>query len=58
MGCSSGKTISRIGSMMDKPENANPSEYGKYIGDLKDNKMDGKGTFYYNNGDKYEDDFK
>ena len=27
---------------------------GKYFGDFKDNKREGKGTMYYNNGDKYE----
>ena len=32
--------------------------YGKYIGQLKNNLRDGKGIMYYNNGDRYEGDLK
>jgi len=31
---------------------------GKYVGELKNDKREGKGTMYYNNGEKYEGDWK
>ncbi len=34
------------------------NEFGKYVGQLKDDKKEGKGTFYWTNGDRYEGDFK
>ena len=33
-------------------------ENGEYTGQFKDGKMEGRGTFYFNNGDKYEGDIK
>ena len=33
-------------------------EYGKYIGELKNNKREGKGIMYYNDGDRYEGGWK
>ena len=33
-------------------------ENGEYTGQFKDGKMEGRGTFYFNNGDKYEGEIK
>ena len=39
-------------------KNSNNKACGKFIGELKNGKKEGKGTAYYNNGDKYEGEFK
>ena len=31
---------------------------GRYEGELKNNKREGKGIFYHNNGDRYEGEYK
>ena len=33
-------------------------ENGRYFGELKNGKKDGKGVYYYSNGDRYEGDWK
>jgi len=33
-------------------------DFGKYEGEFKNDKIEGKGTFYYDNGNKYEGEFK
>ena len=33
-------------------------ENGRYFGELKNGKKDGKGVYYYNNGDRYEGNWK
>ena len=33
-------------------------EFGKYVGELKNDKREGKGIMYYNDGDIYEGEYK
>ena len=73
MGCSSSlitNTIRQIENINDTAESSQICQdnkrikgtkifdYGRYEGEMKEDKPDGKGIIYYNNGDKFEGELK
>ena len=38
--------------------NTKINELGKYVGELTNDKREGKGIIFYNNGDRYEGEYK
>ncbi len=61
MGCGTSSEVLKFNKREEDPNNQSQIkkfEYGKYIWNLKNDKMDRKGAMYFDNGDRYEGLFK